>query len=94
LTAEGTKHPPRDWDDAAQHYLAVAALYQSLANFDSAVATPARRELFLGLRKPLAFTGVPGDAKRRYDSPAGFTPETYLKALQPFAAEFGKPEAP
>ena len=36
LAADGVSNPPRDWDDAAQHYLALAALYQSLANFDPA----------------------------------------------------------
>jgi hypothetical protein len=94
MTADGLKNPPRDWDDATQHYLGLAALYQSLGNFDAAAATPARRDLFLGLRKPLTFTDVPGDPKRRFDSPFGFTPEKYLQALQPFATEFRTPDAP
>jgi len=36
----------------------------------------------------------PAGDKRRYDSPADFTPEKYRQALQPFAAEFRTPEAP
>jgi hypothetical protein len=91
LTADGVKHPPRDWDDAAQHYLGLAALYQSLGNFDPTVATQARRDLFLGLRKQLSFSS---SKDRVYNSPVGFTPEKYLQALQPFATEFRTPDAP
>ncbi len=86
LVADGLAVPPRDWDDAAQHYLALAALYQSLTEFDSAAATPARRDLFGRLRTILAF--APAGEKRRYDSPVGLTPEKYHQALQPFATEF------
>jgi Cytochrome c554 and c-prime len=91
LAADGARHPPRDWDDAAQQYLALAALYQSLTDFAPGEATPVRRQLFDGLRRVVAFTA---DDQRRYDSPTGFTPEAFRKALVPFAAEFRTPEAP
>jgi hypothetical protein len=92
LAADAAAHPPREWDDAAQHYLALAALYQSLTDLDPAAGTPARRDLFLGLRKVLVFP--PAGEKRRYDSPVEFTPEKCKSALQPFATEFRTPDAP
>jgi hypothetical protein len=92
VVADGLANRPRDWDDAAQHFLALAAFYQSLIDLDPAAATPTRRDLFAGLRNVLAFP--PAGDKRRYDSPADFTPEKYRQALQPFAAEFRTPEAP
>ena len=92
FAADGLAHPPREWDDAAQHYLALAALYQSLTEFDPAAANPMHRDLFLRLRTVLAFPTAP--EHRRYDSPAGFTPEKYRQALQNFAIEFRTPDAP
>jgi hypothetical protein len=92
LAADDIAHPPREWDDAAQQYLALAALYQSLTDLDPAAGTPNRRELFLGLRRVLIFP--PAGEKRRYDSPAEFTPEKCKSALQPFATEFRTPDAP
>jgi hypothetical protein len=92
IVADGLAHPPRDWDDAAQHYLALAATYQSLCEFDKSAETPARRDLFLKLRTVLAYP-LAGE-KRRYDSPAEFTPEKYKAALQPLDTEFRNPEAP
>jgi hypothetical protein len=92
--AEGLAQPSRvrDWDDAAQHYLALAAFYQALCDLDPAANTPARRDLFLALRKVLVFS--PAGDKRRYDSPADFRPEKYQQALQPLANEFRAAEAP
>jgi hypothetical protein len=92
MAADGVAQPPREWDDAAQHYLALAALYQSLTDLDPAAGTPRRRDLFLGLRRVLAFP--PAGDKRRYDSPAEFTPEKYKAALQSLATEFRTPDAP
>lgn len=92
FVADGLAHSPREWDDAAQHYLALAALYQSLTEFDPAAASPARRDLFLGLRNVIVFPTAPRDA--RYNSPVAFTPEKYKQALQPFATEFRTPDAP
>src|SRR6476469_9731881 len=46
LAADGLQHPPREWDDAAQRYLALAALYQALGDLAPAEATPGRHELF------------------------------------------------
>jgi hypothetical protein len=92
IVADGLARPPRDWDDAAQHYLALAATYQSLCEYDKSAETPARRDLFLKLRTVLAFP--PAGEKRRYDSPVEFTPEKYQQALQPFATEFRNTDAP
>jgi hypothetical protein len=93
LVADGVSRAdwPREWDDAAQHYLAMAALYQALIDLDPPAATPARRELFAGLRKVLRF---PPDGDKPRNSPADFTPEKYKQALQPFANEFRTPDAP
>jgi hypothetical protein len=92
LVADGLAHPPRDWDDAAQQYLALTALYQSLADLDPTAASPARRDLFLGLRKVLAYPPAVGG--HQSNSPGGFAPEKYSQALQPFATEFRTPDAP
>jgi hypothetical protein len=92
LAADGVAHPAREWDDAAQNYLALAALYHSLNGLDPASATPSRRDLFLGLRAPLLFP--PAGPGRQYNSPPEFTPNKYKQALQPFAAAFRTPEAP
>jgi hypothetical protein len=93
LIADGISRAdwPREWDDAAQHYLALAALYQSLIDLDPAAATPARREMFAALRKVLRF---PPDGDKSRNSPADFTPAQYKQALQPFATEFRTPDAP
>jgi hypothetical protein len=86
--ADGLVHGPRDWDGAAQHYLAVAALYSALGGLDPATASPQRRALCAGLRQPLAF---PADRGRlvRFDSPVEFTPDKYRQALQRFRDGFG-----
>jgi hypothetical protein len=97
LVADGLKQDaarwPRDWDEATQHYLALAALYTALGELDPAAATPQRRGLFAELRKPLKF---PADPARglRYDSPVDFRPDTYRQALQRFWSAFESGTAP
>jgi Cytochrome c554 and c-prime len=91
IVADGIAKPPRDWDDAAQQYLVMAALYQTLTEYDKSEETPARQKLFIDLRNVLAFPPA-GDKQR--NSPAEFTPEKYQAALKPFATEFRTPEAP
>ncbi len=86
--AGGVQHPPREWDDAAQRYLALAALYQGWSALDPASATPTRRDAFRELRATLQFPPAP-DGRGRYDSPVDFTPERFRQALQRFQARFG-----
>jgi hypothetical protein len=84
---------PRDWDEATQHYLSLAALYTALGDLDPSAATPQRRVLFAELRRPLAYPAGPAP-RTRFDSPVDFTPEQYRQALQRFAREFAPGTAP
>ena len=69
-----------NWDRAAQTYLAVAALYQTLAELDPGYATPGRRAAVERLRSAVRFpTALPGGLP---DSPADFTPARFRDALK------------
>lgn len=75
--------PPDDaaanWDRAAQTYLAVAALYQTLAELHSGYATADRRAAVERLRCAVRFPGRPPEGP--LDSPADFTPARFRAAL-------------
>jgi hypothetical protein len=89
--AQDAMHWPRDWDEATQHYLALAALYTALGNLDPPAASAQRRALFEPLREPLRFRA---DRVARYDSPVDFRPEQYRQALQRFRTAFEGGTAP
>ena len=91
LAADGMVNR-RDWDDAAQNYSRDGRAPRLLTEFDPSSANARRRDLFLGLRKVLAYPPAAGD--RGFNSPDGFTPEKYQQAPEPFASEFRKPDAP
>jgi len=75
-----------DWDRAAQTYLAVAALYQTLAELDPGYATPDRRAAIEGLRLAVRFPGRRPEGS--LDSPADFTPARFRDALQDIQKAF------
>ena len=77
---------------SAQPAFDVPASIDSVSLEDPTANTPARRDLFLALRKVLVFP--PAGDKRRFDSPVDFRPEKYQQALQPLATEFRSPDAP
>jgi hypothetical protein len=79
---DAIRHPPRDWDDAAQGYLALAALYHGWTDLDRSAASPTRRELFQRLRAVLRFPD-------RLGSPREFSPGGYLAQLRCFRDRFG-----
>ena len=64
------------WDDAAQVYLALAALYNALSDLDPGHRDPALRESLKARAKRLQFP-------RGYDSPGGFEPR--------LSSEIGEP---
>jgi hypothetical protein len=80
-------HAPADWDQAAQHYLALVALMASLGEMDPAFKDPKFRELLTQLRQPLTFTR--NDATT-FDSPTRFTPSEYRAALEKLRAQLAR----
>jgi hypothetical protein len=74
---------PADWDQAAQHYLALVALMTGLAEMDPAFKDPRFREPLARLRQPLTF---PRSGTTTFDSPIGFTPDEYRSALEKLRA--------
>jgi hypothetical protein len=74
---------PGDWDQAAQHYLAVVALLTGLGEMDPAFKDAKFREPLARLRQPLKFTQ--SDATT-FDSPTRFTPADYRAALEKLRA--------
>ncbi len=74
---------PADWDQAAQHYLALVALTAGLGEMDPAFKGARFREPLTQLRRPLTFDRR--DATT-FDSPTRFTPAEYRAALDELRA--------
>src|SRR5439155_13622028 len=69
---------PVDWDQAAQHYLALVALMAGLGELDPAFKDAKFREPLGQLRQPLTFDRR---CATTFDSPTRFTPAEYRAAL-------------
>jgi hypothetical protein len=70
---------PADWDQAAQHYLALVALLTGLGEMDPAFKDAKFREPLAQLRQPLT---LPRTDATTFDSPTRFTPAEYRAALE------------
>jgi hypothetical protein len=83
LTQRGTATPPADWDEAAQEYLGLAALYHGLTDLDPGQRDVIARQSLEGLVELL-------DSRRPEQGHPPFDPLAFGRRVQGIRDRLGR----